>query len=313
MTLLTGFFQEDPVNSLSAINKISMNDTQYEPFTVADRKEAGRFPTAIIFSVVVNILFLTGASTIIRAQSAPMPSGDTGYIILDRIDLETSKPSPEPTAQKPELPLAVARLPLPARRRMPDPIPTRTEKVMARPATRQVARAKTSVNLDSKQLAVAVAEPKADVESPPVAMGDSENAGANVAASNLTPGDTSPSESEGNNSLLTTDEPSASGASSAPTPVESPSGVTKDAELAHQELPRLPDALRDSGYRSSVGVKVEVMEDGAFTVTIRTSSGNPDVDIRVLDALKRWKWKPALKNGIPITSTQSFDLKFEID
>lgn len=75
----------------------------------------------------------------------------------------------------------------------------------------------------------------------------------------------------------------------------------------------MPDTLLDSGYRSFVRVEVEVSEAGNFTVKIRTSSGNPDIDARVLDSLKRWKWKPALKNGVPVTSTQIFQIDFAVD
>jgi protein TonB len=59
-------------------------------------------------------------------------------------------------------------------------------------------------------------------------------------------------------------------------------------------------------------VVVEIEADGSFEVSLRTSSGNPEVDQRVLEALKKWKWKPALKSGQPIASTQRFKFEFEV-
>jgi hypothetical protein len=34
---------------------------------------------------------------------------------------------------------------------------------------------------------------------------------------------------------------------------------------------------------------------------------NPTIDHYVLEALKRWKWKPALKNGIAVESVPGFN------
>jgi outer membrane biosynthesis protein TonB len=45
---------------------------------------------------------------------------------------------------------------------------------------------------------------------------------------------------------------------------------------------------------------------------LRTSSGNTDVDQRVLEALKKWTWKPALKDGTPVDSVQYFRFEFEV-
>ncbi len=90
-----------------------------------------------------------------------------------------------------------------------------------------------------------------------------------------------------------------------------PKGPTKDAEPTSQPYPEIPDDLKSQSFKTFVRVSVDIDETGAFTVTLRTSSGNADVDRRVLDALKRWKWKPALKDGEPVKSTQRFKFEFE--
>ncbi|HWA82479.1 MAG TPA: TonB family protein, partial [Fimbriimonadaceae bacterium] len=90
-----------------------------------------------------------------------------------------------------------------------------------------------------------------------------------------------------------------------------PKGPTKDAEPVNEVQPEIPDSLKSQELKTFVRVKVEIAEDGTFEVILRTSSGKPDVDKIILDSLKRWKWKPALKDGQPVKSTQLF--KFEIE
>ena len=89
-------------------------------------------------------------------------------------------------------------------------------------------------------------------------------------------------------------------------------GPTQDATATHQENPELPDNLKSQSFKSFVRVKVNIAADGSFDVVLRTSSGNDDVDKLVLDALKRWKWKPALKDGDPVDSVQLFRFNFVV-
>jgi len=91
-----------------------------------------------------------------------------------------------------------------------------------------------------------------------------------------------------------------------------PKGPTKDAEPVSQPMPEIPDELKSQSFKTFVRVAVEVDENGNPSVTLRTSSGNPEVDRRVLEALKRWRWKPALKDGEPVRSTQRFKFEFEV-
>ena len=90
-------------------------------------------------------------------------------------------------------------------------------------------------------------------------------------------------------------------------------GPTRDAEATLQAIPNIPDSVNSGSYKAFVRVKVEVTEEGGFTVSIVTSSGNSEVDQCVLAALKRWKWKPALKDGVPIASSTTFRYAFAVD
>ena len=97
-----------------------------------------------------------------------------------------------------------------------------------------------------------------------------------------------------------------------PAPTPKPSGPTREAEPSRQVQPTIPEALRQGAFKSFVRVVVEIEADGSFEVSLRTSSGNAEIDQRVLEALRKWTWKPALKSGQAIASTQRFKFEFEV-
>ncbi len=98
-----------------------------------------------------------------------------------------------------------------------------------------------------------------------------------------------------------------------PDPPPAKTGPTQDAQPSDQVKPEIPDSLKHGDFKSFVRVKVEIDENGAATPILRTSSGNPEIDQRVLDALKKWKWKPALENGEPVRSTRLFKFEFLVE
>jgi TonB family protein len=98
-----------------------------------------------------------------------------------------------------------------------------------------------------------------------------------------------------------------------PPPPPKKTGPSRDAEPDDEVKPEIPDDLKKGDYRSFVRVKVLVHPDGSFEPILRTSSGNPEIDRRVMDALKKWKWKPALKDGEAIESTQLFKFEFLVE
>ncbi|HEX8465008.1 MAG TPA: TonB family protein [Abditibacterium sp.] len=97
-----------------------------------------------------------------------------------------------------------------------------------------------------------------------------------------------------------------------PTATPRPRGITREAEPTRQVQPDIPDELKDAEFKSSVRVRVEVSADGSPSPSLRGSSGNAQIDSRVLAALRRWRWKPALKDGQPVASTQYFRFDFEV-
>ena len=100
------------------------------------------------------------------------------------------------------------------------------------------------------------------------------------------------------------------------TPVTPPApevkGPTREAEVVDIEAPNIDD-LTNQDIKPFVHAKLTIAVDGsvhANSVQLLTSSGNQEVDRRLIAALKKSKWKPALKDGIAIEKTKYF--RFDI-
>lgn len=97
-----------------------------------------------------------------------------------------------------------------------------------------------------------------------------------------------------------------------PTPTPKPSGPTRKAVATRTAQPSIPDELKSGEFKTSVRVSVRISADGSSSPSLRGSSGNGEIDSRVLAALRKWKWKPALENGEAVASTQNFRFDFVV-
>ena len=92
-----------------------------------------------------------------------------------------------------------------------------------------------------------------------------------------------------------------------PAPTPKPAGITRVAQPRLLEKPEIPDSLKSDEYKSFVRVRAEVDEQGNVTsVTLRTSSGNAEIDKRTIQVVEHAKYFPALRNGVPVASTVLF-------
>lgn len=95
-------------------------------------------------------------------------------------------------------------------------------------------------------------------------------------------------------------------------PVNAPGVPSVEAQPFEQIKPQIPENLRTSEYKSYVRVKVEIGADGTSVPTLKTSSGNIEIDDRVISALKKWRWRPALVDGRAVSSIRYFKFEFEV-
>ncbi len=272
---------------------------------------------AFALSLAVNLAFLIGASTLLKTDSE-IATDASDYITLERVELSVPGPvdAPKPVNERKDT-------------EQPSP-PIVADTTGANAGSKPLSKASANA-LPAHEIAFPTVKPKpasrapespnveesaevSKTDTPPVSVG--ENIGkkdtGNVSASGSTdPG--TPGRSPGTDGSASPAPTASPGqalpAPAAPAPTATPAGETRSAEVAHQELPRIPAFIREGDYNPSVQVAVDVLPNGTFSVTLRTSSGNPEVDAYVLNALKQWKWKPALKDGEPVASTQL--LKFD--
>ena len=77
--------------------------------------------------------------------------------------------------------------------------------------------------------------------------------------------------------------------------------------------PVYPDSMRRDGVSGVVSVVFEVDEKGNVTDPKVQKSSNHEFEQPALDAIVKWKFKPGLKDGVPIKMKLSIPLKFSVD
>jgi TonB family protein len=85
------------------------------------------------------------------------------------------------------------------------------------------------------------------------------------------------------------------------------------AQLRYAPTPKIPANLRSDSANGTVRVRFTIKSDSSTTVEMISSSiGNTQIDQVILDTLRRWKWKPATKDGKPVESTVNQTISVEI-
>ncbi len=102
----------------------------------------------------------------------------------------------------------------------------------------------------------------------------------------------------------------------APLPIPARRGLTRKAE-ALQPLSAIqvsiPGDLQAGDFQPFARVLLKIDEQGVATPTLETSSGNAEIDRRVLDAVKKVRWQPALQDGQPVPSSFLYRLDFDVE
>ena len=76
------------------------------------------------------------------------------------------------------------------------------------------------------------------------------------------------------------------------------------------QAPVYPDSLRREGISGLVSISVSIDESGNVASTSVSKSSNPAFDQAALDAVARWKFKPAKKAGQPVAVTVVLPVRF---
>lgn len=67
-------------------------------------------------------------------------------------------------------------------------------------------------------------------------------------------------------------------------------------------VPSIPDDLRDEVMQATAVARFHVGRDGSTTVTLITSTEFSELDELIIDTLRKWRFHPAVKNGVATDS-----------
>jgi periplasmic protein TonB len=85
---------------------------------------------------------------------------------------------------------------------------------------------------------------------------------------------------------------------------------TVGARAIYAPTPVIPDDLREDVIQTEAVARFNVSFDGISEVTLEKPTSSPRLNQVLLDALKQWKFFPAVKNGVAIQST--FEVRIPI-
>lgn len=103
---------------------------------------------------------------------------------------------------------------------------------------------------------------------------------------------------------------------------EDPAGTASEGEQipvrevagVRNPLPAYPEAARLRGQQGSVGVRLRIDADGTvLRVEIVESSGYPLLDQAVVEALRRWRFAPAMQGGHAVAADFLHRTTFRLD
>ncbi len=101
----------------------------------------------------------------------------------------------------------------------------------------------------------------------------------------------------------------------APVPSAPTTSATRPEPIAGRTpAPRYPPQALRRGERGTVVVRADIGPDGVPTsVSIASGSGSRLLDRAALDAVKRWRFRPAQANGQPTVGTVTVPIEFNPD
>ncbi len=77
--------------------------------------------------------------------------------------------------------------------------------------------------------------------------------------------------------------------------------------------PRYPDSMRHDGTSGVVALVLVIDEKGDIISSTVAKSSHHDFEKPALDAVSKWKFKPAKKDGNPVKVKVTIPLRFNVD
>lgn len=111
-----------------------------------------------------------------------------------------------------------------------------------------------------------------------------------------------------------TNTPASTSGSPNPAPTASRARALKSVDYLRNPPPAYPASARRRGIEGTVRLAVDISASGRVeNVRIRLSSGNADLDRAALEAVQRWRFRPARAAGRKIASRAVIPIVFQLD
>lgn len=81
----------------------------------------------------------------------------------------------------------------------------------------------------------------------------------------------------------------------------------------HTRAPDYPESLRRAGVSGMVSINVTIDESGNVTKATVAKSTDAGFEQAAVDAVTRWKFKPAKKGGQPVAVSVVLPVRFNVD
>jgi periplasmic protein TonB len=86
------------------------------------------------------------------------------------------------------------------------------------------------------------------------------------------------------------------------------------ADGIRNPTPDYPDEARQRGEQGVVGLLIRVTPNGTVEdVAVVASSGFPGLDNSAMRAVRRWRFRPAMRDGIPISGNIRTSIHFQLN
>lgn len=89
-------------------------------------------------------------------------------------------------------------------------------------------------------------------------------------------------------------------------------GPTHGPVALYSPAPVIPAYLRNQNLKTNVVIEFFISAQGQVTPRLLDSSGNDELDSIALATVKKWQFKPAASNNVPIDSKTRLRIVFEV-
>jgi protein TonB len=97
-----------------------------------------------------------------------------------------------------------------------------------------------------------------------------------------------------------------------PSKAAGPGAMDVSARAYVRPKPRIPNNLLGEEIDTTALARFHVAADGTSTVELIQSTNEPSLDRSILDALRKWRFQPAMRDGRPVASTVELRIPIQV-